>query len=308
MATHRDQRRLVHLTCEYRAGDAWHPITICNISANGLMAKCAAPPAKGVPVEVHHNGFVISGEVAWSLGERFGLRCQPPTDLRALQDFAREGRVGRRSTARVGVRVAGEFILGDEAYTVLLTEISQQGARVYMPVPPAAATRGLLCWGRNERRCTVLWAGPDSVGVTFDELLTDPEVIGARTSNRRAGSVLGGPVWSAPQLPPHLHTGVPAERRRSRRVSLTLDCEVRQGDTPWLAVTLEDVARSGFRLAWFAGCQVSQPLTLRLPEGTMLQAAIDRHDDYLIACRFADELDSTLLDRIAANRPPPAPA
>jgi hypothetical protein len=301
MATHRDQRRLVYLSCEYRAGDAWRAVTICNISANGLMAKCAQPPAKGALIEIQHNGFVISGEVAWSLGGRFGLRCLPPTDLRALQDFAHEGRVGRRATPRLGVRIAGDFVLGDEAYTVLLTEISQLGARVYMPVPPAAGTRGLLCWGDNERRCTVLWAGPDSLGVSFDELLPDPAVIGARSSNRRAGSVIDGPVWATPLLPPHLHSSVPAERRRSRRASLRLDCEVRQGEAPWLPVTLENVSRSGFRLGWFAGCQVSQPLTLRLPEGTVLQAAIDRHDDYMIACRFAGELDQAVLDRVAVR-------
>jgi hypothetical protein len=302
MATHRDQRRLVHLDCQYRAGEnAWAPAVICNISAQGLMIKCPEPPGKGLPLEINLNGYVMSGEVAWALGGRFGLRGTGQIDLRAVQEISRESSVGRRFLPRVAVRVPGELVLGDEAFTVLLTEISQHGARLHMPVPPAGGSRGLLCWSGNERLCSVLWAGADCLGVSFDVDLADSDVIGARTTGRRAGLLINGPVWSTPLLPPHVRAGVLADRRRGRRSDLRLDCEVRQGDDPWLGVTLENVSREGFRLAWFAGCQIAKPLVLRLPDGTLLEAGIDRHDDYRIVCRFTRELDQAVFDSMTVD-------
>jgi hypothetical protein len=301
MATHREQRRLVHLSGQYRLDEAWDAVTICNLSSRGLMAKCSAPPPKGVTVELRHNEFTIAGEVAWSLGERFGLRCPPPIDLRALHDHAREGRVGRRALPRIPVRIAAEFVLHDAAYTALLTDLSQSGARVHMPQPPSPGLGGVLCWDHHERSCTVLWTAGDTCGVAFDERLPSEDVVRARTSTRLQKGQFGEPVWSRPCIPARLRSAVRAERRQSGRSRLRLDCEARQGDGQWLAVCVENLSREGCCLSWFAGCHVSRPLTLRLPDGTILEAEISRRDDRMIACRFAGGLAQEVLDKVTVR-------
>lgn len=299
MASHREQRRLVLLKGHYRLDDAWHAATICNVSARGLMIKSAVPPPKGAMIELRHNGYSLSGEVAWALGERFGLRCPGPVDLAALQGGSPEVRVGRRSLPRMPVRVSGEFVLRDNTFTVLLIDISQSGARVHMPIPPCAGVRGLLCWGDNQRHCTVLWATRDVFGVAFDELLPNGEVVGARSGRRKLSSAQ--PVWSEPHIPSHLHSTIPFERRELGRAALSLDCEVRQGDEPWLPVRLENVSQDGFRLGWFAGCRLSEPLALRLPDGQIFEAAILWRDQHMIACKFAERVAGGVLERISVR-------
>jgi hypothetical protein len=299
MASHREQRRLVLLKGHYRLGEAWHAATICNVSNRGLMVKSASPAPKGARVELRHNGFSISGEVAWSLGERFGVRVPGPVDLSALQGASPEFGVGRRSLPRMAVRIAGEFVLRENAFTVLLIDISQSGARIHMPIPPCAGLRGLLRWGDNERDCTVLWATRDVFGVAFDELLPTKEVVGARTARRKLAQAQ--PVWSNPQIPAHLHSAIPFERRERGRAQLSLDCEIRQDDEPWLSARLENVSQDGFRLAWFPGCRLSEPLSLRLPDGQIFEAAILWRDEHMIACKFAEQVTAGVLERIAVR-------
>jgi len=299
MATEREQRRLVHLTAQLRVNDDWCAAIICNVSSRGLMAKCANPPAKGATVEVRHHGMVILGEVIWSLGERFGLRSPTQIDLVALQEAGRDQFVGRRSLPRSEVHLAGEFVMRDDAYTVLLVDISQSGARVHMPIPPRAGISGALAWAAEERDCTVLWSKGSTFGVAFHELLPDHVVVSARIEGqKRITSELGAPVWADPRIPEQMPQRVPAERRRSHRTALQLDCEIRQGESPWLTASLENVSRDGFSLAWFAGCQVAQPLDLRLPDGTILDASIERFDDQMIACSFLADMDQTVLERV----------
>jgi hypothetical protein len=217
MARPRDQRRLVHLNGQLLAGDAWRAVTICNVSPRGLMGKCAKPPETGEPVEVRHHAFTLTGQVTWSQGDRFGVICDTPIDVAALLDGVPDVRVGRRSLPRLTVRIPGELVLRDNVFTVLLVDISQTGARVYMPLPPCAGANAVLAWGEHERRCTVLWAKGDAFGVEFEEVVSADTVRSLRPCReRRRGQEAALPIWSKPQIPVHLQPGVTLARRAVR--------------------------------------------------------------------------------------------
>jgi hypothetical protein len=217
MATQREQRRLVHLKGQVSVGDSWRSATICNVSSRGLMAKCSEPPAKGAVVEVRHHGFNALGEVAWVHGERFGVRCPTPVDLPALHGGTPEVRIGRRALPRMTVRIAGEFVLREHAFNVLLIDISQSGARVHMPLPPLPGVKAALSWAQHEFACTVLWAKGDVFGIEFEEVLPREVVSKLRAGPaRRKTRQLVQPIWPKPQIPPHLRNGVGIAERRAR--------------------------------------------------------------------------------------------
>jgi hypothetical protein len=98
----RETRQVVFLNARLRTDEGWSDVTICNLSARGLMAKCAKPPPKGAFVEVRRGGSCIVGQVRWSHGLRFGLRSQDRIDTAALhEDPKRTGRrYERRETER----------------------------------------------------------------------------------------------------------------------------------------------------------------------------------------------------------------
>lgn len=64
------------------------PITVRvrNLSAGGLMADFAGSPAKGSPLEIElRNVGVVSGHVAWSSANQFGMTFDTPIDPHAVR-------------------------------------------------------------------------------------------------------------------------------------------------------------------------------------------------------------------------------
>lgn len=77
-------RKVALIKAHLRAGDEWIEISVGNISATGLMAKCAKPPAPGSAVEIRRRGSVITGRVAWATATRFGMASDQPIDVEEL--------------------------------------------------------------------------------------------------------------------------------------------------------------------------------------------------------------------------------
>lgn len=71
-------RRVVPIKAHLRVGEDWIEIAVGNVSATGLMAKCAAPPPAGSKVEIRRRGTVITGRVVWSTATRFGMTSDEP--------------------------------------------------------------------------------------------------------------------------------------------------------------------------------------------------------------------------------------
>jgi hypothetical protein len=77
-------RKIAPIKAQMRAGDDWIEISVGNISATGLMAKCAAPPAPGTELEIRRRGSIVTGRVVWSTATRFGMASAEPIDVEAL--------------------------------------------------------------------------------------------------------------------------------------------------------------------------------------------------------------------------------
>jgi hypothetical protein len=80
----REPRRIVLVTGRMRHDSGWTDLTICNLSAHGLMAKCAKPPPRGTFVEVRRGTVCIVGQVRWAYAGRLGIRTQERIDIAGL--------------------------------------------------------------------------------------------------------------------------------------------------------------------------------------------------------------------------------
>jgi hypothetical protein len=80
----RDARRQTFISGKMRTTAEWIDVSIANVSATGLLVKCAAAPPVGTEVEIGRRGMRIMGEVVWSRGTRFGLRSFHEIDQAAL--------------------------------------------------------------------------------------------------------------------------------------------------------------------------------------------------------------------------------
>jgi hypothetical protein len=137
----RDMRQVVFLNARLRTDEGWSDITICNLSARGLMAKCAKPPAKGAFVEVRRGGSCIVGQVRWSQGMRFGLRSQDRIDTAALHEDPK--RTSRRSERRDG---AGRAARRKPARPAALSEARSRNLARYLDWA-ALAVAGIVAAG-----------------------------------------------------------------------------------------------------------------------------------------------------------------
>lgn len=105
----RADRKVAFATAKLRVDEDWTDITIANVSATGLMGKCACPPAVGTRLEIRKRGIAIVGEVVWAGRTRFGLVSDEEidctaflarSDLRSDRRASERGDSNRRSAAR----------------------------------------------------------------------------------------------------------------------------------------------------------------------------------------------------------------
>jgi hypothetical protein len=95
----RAARKIAGVKAQMCVADRWSEVTIANVSATGLLAKCAQTPVVGAEVELRRRSMIITGRVVWANGTRFGIQSLGAIDVGAL--LARsELQADRRSTAR----------------------------------------------------------------------------------------------------------------------------------------------------------------------------------------------------------------
>lgn len=82
-----DREQVHHRTLAVIAGGAGIPVTIVNISPNGLMARCDTVVVPGTRITFALGGSKpIHAEVRWTLGGRIG--CEFETSIAAAAFYA----------------------------------------------------------------------------------------------------------------------------------------------------------------------------------------------------------------------------
>jgi hypothetical protein len=76
--------------------------------------------------------------------------------------------VGRRSAPRLAVEFPARFQVGETVIAVLVSDISETGARLEMDAPPPRGAQGILLWEDVSCTCRVVWSGPSVFGVQFE--------------------------------------------------------------------------------------------------------------------------------------------
>jgi hypothetical protein len=90
-------------------------------------------------------------------------------------------------------------------------------------------------------------------------------------------------------------------RDDKRRESVTLLCEVRQGTRPWQTARMDDISRTGFRIAWLPGAAPEQPLRIRIPGIRMLSAQIRWQQGKAVGCEFTEPLHIAVFEHLIAQ-------
>lgn len=86
-------------------------------------------------------------------------------------DSANDSDGGRRSFARLEVGIGARFTTLDGEQPVRLVDLSQKGARLILSRPDEAG-KGVLMWLDFETFGELAWQDGDTIGITFDKLLT----------------------------------------------------------------------------------------------------------------------------------------
>lgn len=95
----REARRNALVKGRIRLGASWQDVSILNISSRGLLLHAASPPERGIYVEVCRGLHTIVARVAWSKGQRFGVRTQDRLSIDDLLEEPTPGAVKFRKTA-----------------------------------------------------------------------------------------------------------------------------------------------------------------------------------------------------------------
>ncbi|MEZ5744555.1 MAG: PilZ domain-containing protein [Sphingomonadaceae bacterium] len=94
-----------------------------------------------------------------------------------------------------------------------------------------------------------------------------------------------------------------SERRereaREARAQVSLTCEIRQGTRPWKRTRLEDISRTGFRMAWFPNCSRDMPIKIRIPGLQLLTADVRWQGESGFGCEFVEPLHIAVFEHIA---------
>jgi len=84
---------------------------------------------------------------------------------------------GNRSAKRARVLLAGRLETPKGEIEVRLRDISRKGALVECTKGPSAGTEVTFVRGRTRVPARVAWAGKDRIGLEFDELIDEQEVL-----------------------------------------------------------------------------------------------------------------------------------
>jgi hypothetical protein len=87
-------------------------------------------------------------------------------------------------------------------------------------------------------------------------------------------------------------------RDDKRRESVTLLCEIRQGTRPWQLVRLDDISRTGFRIAWYPGATSTRPVRIRIKNMEILTAEVRWREGHSLGCEFATPLHVAVFEHM----------
>lgn len=82
--TAREQRKITFVKAYLASDGDWLEVQIGNISAHGMMLKCANPPAVGSTVMIRRRAAGATGVVQWVQGRRCGINCAQEIDQDAF--------------------------------------------------------------------------------------------------------------------------------------------------------------------------------------------------------------------------------
>ncbi|MBW8783111.1 MAG: PilZ domain-containing protein [Novosphingobium sp.] len=136
----REPRRVVLLQAKLFTDAGNCDATICNVSLNGLMAKCESPPRRGAYVELRYAEGSIVGRVMWSQGSRFGLRSRDKIEIARLRGKD-EGGAQRGSFGKVVAPLRQPLSAAE------IEERSRQTSRLFEWVMIAIAAAGAAGMG-----------------------------------------------------------------------------------------------------------------------------------------------------------------
>lgn len=101
-----------------------------------------------------------------------------------------DGPTGRRRNVRQDVVLAASALTIDRSRTVLVEDVSAEGAKLRGRDLPGKGSQILFQLGKWEVFASVVWNGRDECGITFDERL-DEERIGRLEREAHWGEVMG---------------------------------------------------------------------------------------------------------------------
>ncbi|WP_431469896.1 PilZ domain-containing protein [Sphingosinithalassobacter sp. LHW66-3] len=144
-----------------------------NLSAGGMMLETRRPLGVGRTVRLElRNCGALEGRIVWTDGGRAGVQFLAPVNVEALLSVplnrpARPGGPMPRAP-RFDARCAAELCSGDRTHAVVLTNLSQSGARLKLPEPMTLEeTLVLRIPGLAGRRATLRWLRKTEAGLGF---------------------------------------------------------------------------------------------------------------------------------------------
>lgn len=153
---------------------------IRNISAGGLMAHVYSTltPNERVTVELKTNQ-AIPGHVVWTREGNAGIQFDAEVDVAELLAHPTLTANGwRPRTPRVETDRMATLRIGAHTQWVRALDISQSGVKIETDHPPAKGAEVVLTLeGFRPLYGVVRWAGEDSCGIAFNQLIPFGELI-----------------------------------------------------------------------------------------------------------------------------------
>lgn len=87
---------------------------------------------------------------------------------------------GRRGRSRLRVRLPGKLQTRTGTSRVILIDLSTTGARIASDNLPKVGTEAMLHWDRYEAFGEVVWAGGVQFGLSFDDPISEEDVLATR--------------------------------------------------------------------------------------------------------------------------------
>ncbi len=152
-------------------------IRVKNLSAGGLMAIVATPPAVGDKLDVEFSTQKIPSTVIWTRDDHVGLKFDRDVDLGELLAGRKPRHGFRPRPPRLEIACKASIRVGKLYYTVDVHDISLAGIKVE-PIDEYCAGKKVIVVVESLRPVTgeVRWFHDRRAGIVFDKQLTFEEL------------------------------------------------------------------------------------------------------------------------------------